>query len=683
MWDDVSEGPRTPSNPIPELLDSELVRFLPEFKNLENYGGDTYEANMQLAIARAKLLQNKFKYARNSIRANHDTALGLGYEIELDELTLGAAPDPISVRGLIDLVSNTDIKRALGAYVASTDGLFLTSKQVSDIGFFIDFLRNDNVNKTLDQLVAERLKRGVAYTPKVMGTSVVGSVSVPFNIDVTTGTTSMPSTSWAIDMDEYKVGLAKLDQFSNMTSMPGDVDRNSVAVKILATQEDFSSAYNAIALTPRDDLNRTQGVNFVLNSATSRELGAGIARNISGFGSLVLINHELNSNLTPEFGEGSAAAETLFHEIAHTYHHSMGLDWGAPGSENPKSEKYDSVKAESVSRYGDNDAREHFAESLAKYISTEQASQEFLDYLKDVVGVTDLRDQLPPDFFYGDNFKDIYVDYINSQLQGSGLTFTMSTQDATLANEAAAIQRISQGRGMSATVSVNGQFYEGRTPVGNINRVLTIDVDGKIKVKHDYFALDESVQGTGLGGKITRGLDGLYRDLGVSEVRVNAALSNGPYMWAMHGFEFENSSARELRQRNVATMWLPIMKELGNNKAKYAGKTPEEIKALFPTDLKNSASLYSYKNSNSGRDQWPSDVTLMSILQQADRFGWDIDNNLINELQSIADAQGSELTANMIARVGQANRRTKDKTTSSVGRMIMMSSGSWNGVKKL
>jgi hypothetical protein len=72
-------------------------------------------------------------------------------------------------------------------------------------------------------------------------------------------------------------------------------------------------------------------------------------------------------------------------------------------------------------------------------------------------------------------------------------------------------------------------------------------------------------------------------------------------------------------------------------------------------------------------------INIRMLIEAARQNGWNIDNNFINELMYLAKLNTGDVTANMIAELGRKNKKSSDKTSSSIGRYIMMNSH-WYGI---
>jgi len=66
--------------------------------------------------------------------------------------------------------------------------------------------------------------------------------------------------------------------------------------------------------------------------------------------------------------------------------------------------------------------------------------------------------------------------------------------------------------------------------------------DRGIEVKHELFQLPKQYQNAGLSKKIMKEALDFYESLGVSKVRLEASLENGPYVWAKYGFVPEDKA---------------------------------------------------------------------------------------------------------------------------------------------
>lgn len=80
-----------------------------------------------------------------------------------------------------------------------------------------------------------------------------------------------------------------------------------------------------------------------------------------------------------------------------------------------------------------------------------------------------------------------------------------------------------------------------------IQRTITRHPNGKLEAHHDYFVVEDEVQGTGLGSHILRQQMRSYDEWGVHEITVDAAWA-GRYVWPRMGFDFDDETMNYLRK---------------------------------------------------------------------------------------------------------------------------------------
>jgi len=91
---------------------------------------------------------------------------------------------------------------------------------------------------------------------------------------------------------------------------------------------------------------------------------------------------------------------------------------------------------------------------------------------------------------------------------------------------------------LSETNGVNVRFASIDTDAGmanSIDRSFTRGADGTVEVDHNRFQIDTRLQKAGLGKKVMRNSYELYKELGVSTIRLDANIDVGGYAWARYG----------------------------------------------------------------------------------------------------------------------------------------------------
>ena len=94
-------------------------------------------------------------------------------------------------------------------------------------------------------------------------------------------------------------------------------------------------------------------------------------------------------------------------------------------------------------------------------------------------------------------------------------------------------------------VSIEGEFYDGRTEVGRFTRFVRISHDDAgdpyLTVDHEYFKLEDSKQGEGFATDWNRRAETMYREGSVSRIKVHANINVGGYVWAKQGYDWAQS----------------------------------------------------------------------------------------------------------------------------------------------
>lgn len=650
---------------------------LPEFANLARYGGKDLETNIKAAAIRARALRQQLDTANTKARSfnQRNPLINENYEISP---TIGFTTETVSASAAASLmaaiVRNSDVRKASQAILGKGryDGI-----SSSDIPFLVDFLRADDPNKSVEQLVEERLGRGLILKPKVGRTSAVGNILVPFK-------TEEGIVKPAVDTAGYRSAITSLDTFANQNIMPRNVRPETISVRIAATQQDFEAQYRAISNTDRD-LSTAQGVNFTIRpDGTETKRSTDLDGTLDNKRTVILINHEVNSVNKGEFGGEDSVAETVLHEYGHTIHRSMGLDWGDPAAadSNPKTAKYAESRAQRVSDYGENNDQEHFAETFAKYLYTGDATPEFKTFLENEVGIKkfDLS-AVYPELFLGNAARDSYLKAMReADLDGYSVrinSFSNPLQNASMERlRQSAIDAQNSGSIPGISISFSGEILDpqGRF-AGEFTRTLQRDSDGKIWVYHNLYKMTPSAQGGGVGTKFINTSFELYKDWGAERVEVTAALDNGPYMWGLMGFDFMSDNDRTSKL-SLARDYLSVLSDYNNNKSEYDGLTDAEVTRKIAVNLAQAGVVIETRGMRQPIDR------ILGIIMNARQNGWNVDNNFINELTYLLSLPKSQATANRIANLGRGNKRSSGKDTSTIGRLIMMS-GSWRGRKYL
>lgn len=550
----------------------------------------------------------------------------------------------------------------------------------SGFAFFTEFLNVDDPNLTPDQVVDKILARGVRYSASSSGQSPVGSLTIPMrSIRSSDGILSRVVPS--VDISEYKEALSTIKQdFTSKYINNGNFNGKTVHLKVAATQGEFEEMYKSVSNTNRD-LNTVQGVNFALRS-DGKEVTLSDARVESSSrydSSLIIINHEVASTTGPTFAFGSSSvAETVMHEYGHSLHRSISRLWGNDkGGELDKD--YADLFAQEVSSYGSNNYQEHFAESFAKMLYGRQEVPGFNEFLEKKLKLKKLDPSAFPEILQGNNLIDGFVNFVNNQPSMAGFKFVVTDQVNPLKNLSSTrmndlLSRIAQGTAGALTFSVMGHFVDdnGRTiknsSGGTVHRTFTWN-NGDLTVYHNYFKLPTSVQGNGLGNAFIDSSFDYYKSIGLRRVDVYAALDNGPYMWALKGFDFDPryGDGDKTRALSNARNYYKVLKTYQENQDSYGSMDRGDVIRDILEEVNRTVTSYE----------------IDEILEKMERNGWAITNTLIEQLKDIIEANPNDVSAQMIANIGRGNKKSDNKKYSTIGRVIMMALGSWHGYKDM
>ncbi len=677
-----------PNAVIPEFIDSKAVRALPEFANLSRYGGATYEANLEAAAKRAYLLRDEMH--RRAMQISSFPArdlLGTGYQLDKNSISLGEEipASSIAILRSAALESRESLPLARAAQkvagAKNPSSAFYGEDLEKSLAFFVQFLRSDDPNLTVDETVDSILERGVKFTPARGSENIspFGSIRVPFKVTRTEQTKNGFVTP-SVDMSPYRASVGALNNFYSNNLTPTSLRPEKTSLVISATNELASAEYTRVTtLVKKDGFSGVQGVNIATNTYgnvvpmtnenESLDLVASTVTN-----NTIIINHESASKTTSAF-QIDPVIETVLHEYGHTVEsNTLGVTWG--WNANSKTEAYAEVKARKVSEYGENNIREHFAESFAKYLGAGQASKEFRDFLENQVGIKELSlDTLVPKAFQNDTFVDGLEKYINESVDLGGYTLKITsksnnTKDADLRS---LLKRKGDSRHLGISITWEGNVYDsqGRSTGGaGLSRNLKVDpITGEIIVNHLQFKLGDSVQGLGLGDKITKATVEYYKSMEVDRITTSAAATdgypNGAYMWALQGFDFADPFERDLYHNRTKLAYAGL--------SEYAADSERYDSMNFEEASREIARKTNF-------DQ----AALMLLITELRRSGWVISNDLLNQLKSVADKSDVEITPKLIAEIGRGNKKEKGKEFSTLGRHIMVKTKSgWKAVMEL
>lgn len=651
---------------------------MPEIQSLARYGQPTFEANLNLALLRADRIYKELENVQGSV-LSHSSAIGRDYQLGANEyaaggVTLGSSP--------VDLRSTMELERALMYSVRDTDLLSkLTGTMSFDrtraLRYFLDFLKHDDPNLTVNEVVDAKLARGFAFKARTLS-NPIGTVIVPFKRDE--NNRIVPSVKTA----EYESALDKLKNFMLTKSPNSALSADNTVVRIYSDHSKFRR--DAAQISPDSGVtNTTMGINIPVYGTGGSQIverpvevrSSAIDLPPTDLGSMILLSDANIRKGTPDFGTvDDIVAETLIHEYAHSVHRTLGLRWGT----DPKSDlekAYAPAAAVSVSDYGDNAGiKEHFAETFAKFVITGEASDEFKQFLSDKVGLKDIdetsyEDYAPAIFRNREiarRFEEAVakIPALNNRkfyLTHSGGRFNNSTPDQ-IARE----YDLERGvRRTSDTISIAGSITdENNNLVVNIlERNFTLRPDGSIYIYHAHLVVNDRYQGQGIGTDIIETSLELYRKIKEETGRkvqvgvyAHGPSGNGAYAWALKGYNWQDQEDFDKRDQAVRQLssYYPLLKKYA-----LAGSTSD-----FSASISELAAKYGISSLQAEKLQY--------LLQLIDQNGWQVNNELLNQIADILvmhTNNPSLVTPFKLASIGHRNKRTTDKTTSTLGRHIM------------
>ena len=508
----------------------------------------------------------------------------------------------------------------------------------------------------------------------------------------------------AVDVAEYKKSLDKLFT-DNIYSFS---DQN-IELSISASRDSFLKSYRDSTSGPVDEdsvKNRTLGISY---------------RTSDGKSKLVLNDDLLSSDEAQTSFGGSPIEETIAHELGHVVHRDISPDWENEGSESSSGYK-DIFEGEEINEYSSRSYAEHFGENFSRYLVTGEASDEFKDYLKKNANFIKIDIN---DYPYGSLFTED-LDGMISNLeqavngQGEDIVFKLSTTRPNISRNdyarsvAANPSSASNLSTNSRTVQVDVKDKNGRSLGGGHANIIYDPRSGKPEIHAQYLELDESIQGSGYGTTLFGGLGQMLGQNGGGRIKVQAALTNGPYTWALQGFDFEGDLDRRIYQDYTRTTLGPVLSffKERNQLFKQSGLSSEEkLKALENLNRNTDSArvgfvsdpgryvdailneVFSSLRSEGVAEEVVSDLEMLAGRNSASRTfvaayflnNWNLDDATLSEISGILAADPTSLTPRKFAGIGRSGSDswTKPfKKSSSIGRFIMINGKpSWYGVQ--
>ncbi len=275
--------------------------------------------------------------------------------------------------------------------------------------------------------------------------------------------------------------------------------------------------------------------------------------------------------------ELEAIQSTLIHELGHHVH------------SNGSSQKLDAIiekafkeSPSAITKYGNTEPGEYFAESFAAYYIAPKALKKHdpigFAMIEDVLRERGIRDASAPRrrprvveaprSLAGPAIGRVSGSY-EEHLTQSGVTSFYFDRRVSLADifrgDPPAVADLERTWGAAAGFEVkvtsvaSEQFsgskhlkFEGNIlrdgqRVGNVTRTFIRHPDGRFEVHHDYFKVDDpKLQGGGLGEAMLRQAIQSYEQLKVDEITVDTAWV-GKYTWASFGYNWNADTAERMK----------------------------------------------------------------------------------------------------------------------------------------
>jgi len=140
--------------------------------------------------------------------------------------------------------------------------------------------------------------------------------------------------------------------------------------------------------------------------------------------------------------------------------------------------------------------------------------------------------------------------------------------------------------------------FDGDKQVGNILRDFHTDEDGNLVVEHSLAQLSSEYQSHGFMSHFNDHMENVYRQQGVKQIKIHAALDVGGYAWAREGFEVDGGTkglADLAAEKPTGRAMLTLPNRHDPWVTDYTNEEREKFKALFPraSDYKSGSSKFS------------------------------------------------------------------------------------------
>lgn len=125
-------------------------------------------------------------------------------------------------------------------------------------------------------------------------------------------------------------------------------------------------------------------------------------------------------------------------------------------------------------------------------------------------------------------------------------------------------------------IAISGEILDkDGNQVGMFNRHIYLTKENFAKkphVYHEYLRIQkEELKGKGIGSDFTLATEMMYRQMGLEEVHLNAALADGAYTWLRAGYQFKTDADRVSLAKKIEDRYQGMLKEAGSKEKLVAG----------------------------------------------------------------------------------------------------------------